>query len=362
MFTKIHTVLKNLPRMSRSIIAVFIYGFALSACTISRQVVSQPERTVGTAAVQDRAVGASASNDPAATSLAAVADATLQPTIAAATNEPASKLLTGPEPAATALISSHRVVAGDTLTQIAERYAVSVAALLRANDLPNPNLLEVGQIIALPAPPVDYTPAIHILPDSLLVRSITARDFDVDAFINSHVGGLKDLTVHLTKSRLDGTTESGQFSASEIISRVSLEYSVDPRILIAVLEYAAGMLTEGSLDEETRLFPLRHAEAYNRMQRAGLYNQLSWLADQLNQGYYGWKYRGEVILELSDGSRLFFEPNLNAGTVAVQRVLAQLPRVPDWRQASGEAGIVQMYQDLFGDPDQLAHETVPSRN
>ena len=61
-----------------------------------------------------------------------------------------------------------------------------MASLLRANDLPNPNLLEVGQIIALPAPPVDYTPAFHILPDSLLVRSLTAAEFDVDAFVNSH--------------------------------------------------------------------------------------------------------------------------------------------------------------------------------
>ena len=279
---------------------------------------------------------------------------------AASLNEPASSLATGPAPEATPLTSSHRVVAGDTLTQIAERYGVSVASLLRVNDLPNPNLLEVGQIIALPSPPVDYTPAFHILPDSLLVRSLTAADFDVESFVNSHTGALKDLTVHLTKTRFDGSTESGRFSAGEIIERVSLEYSVDPRILIAVLEYATGMLTQSELDEETKLFPLRPAEAYNRMRRAGLYNQLSWLADQLNQGYYGWKYRGEAILELADGSRLYYEPNLNAGAAAIQRVLAQLPSVADWRQASGETGIHQTYRQLFGDPAQLAHETVPA--
>ena len=366
MFAKLRISLSLICRLSCAIAAVCVVGVVLSSCTISHQVESQPEARVGEAAAGDQSqtdqtASDSAGNDDDGAAPVSAEDVAAQPTIAAATaNEPANKLATGPEPIATALISSHRVVAGDTLTRIAERYGVSVASLMRANNLSNPNLLHVGQIITLPAPPVDYTPAFRILPDSLLLRSITAGDFDVERFISSHVGALKELTVHLNKTRFDGSTESGSFSAGEIVERVSLEYSVDPRILIAVLEYATGMLTQSAIDEETRLFPLRRAEVYNRVQRAGLYNQLSWLADQLNQGYYGWKYRGEVIIELDDGSRLYYEPNLNAGTVALQHVLAQLPSVADWRQASGEAGIYQTYLALFGDPEQLAHETVPA--
>ena len=359
MFIKFHIALKFIFRLSLAFAAVCICSVVLLGCTISRRVESQPEGRSGDAAVEEQS-----GTVPPATEVATNGedepslDSATDPI--ASTNEPANRLATGTEPGATALISSHRVVAGDTLTRIAERYGVSVAALLRANDLPNPNLLKVGQIITLPAPPVDYTPSFHILPDSLLVRSKTAGGFDVGAFVNSHGGALKDLTVHLNETRFDGTSESGRFSAGEIIERVSLEYSVDPRILIAFLEYVARMLTESELDEEMGLFPLRQPETLYRMQRAGLYNQLSWLADQLNQGYYGWKYRGEVILELVDGSRLFYEANLNAGTVAVQHVLAQLPSVADWRQASGEAGIYETYRLLFGDPQQLAHETVPA--
>lgn len=366
MFAQLHIPLNEIRSLPLAIAAVCICALVLSGCTISRQVKSQPATGPRDIAAEEQAnthqtESDAADHDRIQTTLTAPDDAGSGDSSAtAASNEPASQLATGPEPEATPLISSHRVVAGDTLTRIAERYGVPVASLLRANDLPNPNLLEVGQIIALPAPPVDYTPAFHILPDSLLVRSKTAGNFDVDAFINSHRGALRDLTVHLTETRFDGSTESGAFSASDIIKRVSLEYSVDPRILIAFLEYAAGMLTENALDEETRLFPLRQAEAYNRVQRAGLYNQLSWLADRLNQGYYGWKYRGEAILEQSDGSRLFYEPNLNPGTVAVQYVLAQLPTVSDWRQASSEDGIYQTYRRLFGDPAALAQETVPA--
>ena len=364
MFAKLRINLSLICRLSCAIAAVFVVGVVLSSCTISHQVESQPEARAGDAAAGDQSqtdqtASDSAGNDDDGAAPVSAEDVAAQPTVAAATaNGPANNLATGPEPVATAPISSHRVVAGDTLTRIAERYGLSVASLMRANNLSNPNLLHVGQIISLPAPPVDYTPAFRILPDSLLVRSITAGDFDVERFISSHEGALKALTVHLTKTRFDGTTESGSFSAAEIVERVSLEYSVDPRILIAFLEFATGMLTQSAVDEETKLFPLRQAEAYNRVQRAGLYNQLSWLADQLNQGYYGWKYRGEVIIELDDGSRLYYEPNLNAGTVAVQHVLAQLPSVADWRQASGEAGIYQIYLKLYGDPERLAHETV----
>ncbi len=365
MFMRLRVALMTNCPLFLAFFALCICGAALGGCTVSRQTLSQPNTRGGDTTVADGSLNVqSAPEDadsggeapaPAVTALPAA-----QPTVAAPANESANSLAAGPEPRATALISSHRVIAGDTLTRIAERYGVSVASLLRANDLPNPNLLYVGQTITLPAAPVDYTPAFHILPDSLLVRSITAGDFDIDAFINSYEGALKDMTVHLNETRFDGTSKPGRFSAGDIIKRVSLEYSVDPRILIAVLEYAAGMLTESALDEETLLFPLRQPDTIYRLQRAGLYNQVSWLADQLNQGYYGWKYRGETVLELEDGSRLLYEPNLNAGTVAVQHVLAQLPSVADWRQASSEAGINETYRRLFGDPPQLAHETVPT--
>ena len=44
------------------------------------------------------------------------------------------------------------VQAGDTLGSIAQRYGVSLAALMQANGLADPNLLTVGMTLDIPAP------------------------------------------------------------------------------------------------------------------------------------------------------------------------------------------------------------------
>ena len=148
--------------------------------------------------------------------------------------------------------------------------------------------------------------------------------------------------------------------ASDVIERVSQEYSIDARVLLAFLEHFAGLVTQRSVDTQAKLYPLLAPEDTSRIDRAGLYAQLSWLADRLNQGYYGWKYRGENVLELLDGSRLYYAPGLNAGTVAVQHALAQMPQASEWRQDSGDEGIFRTYTELFGDPFTDDYETVPA--
>jgi cell wall-associated NlpC family hydrolase len=45
----------------------------------------------------------------------------------------------------------HKVAAGESLWQIARRYGVSVAALVAANDIPNPNLIHPGIELIVPA-------------------------------------------------------------------------------------------------------------------------------------------------------------------------------------------------------------------
>ncbi|MGI6207847.1 MAG: LysM peptidoglycan-binding domain-containing protein [Anaerolineae bacterium] len=56
-----------------------------------------------------------------------------------------------PEPEPTAPARVHVVQAGETLSGIAERYGVSLQALIEANDIANPSLVVVGQELVIPS-------------------------------------------------------------------------------------------------------------------------------------------------------------------------------------------------------------------
>lgn len=256
--------------------------------------------------------------------------------------------------------SAHTVRAGDTLTRIAERYDVSIRALLNANDLPNPDYLEVGQVLKLPEQPVDYTSAFRILPDSRLVRSVGASSFDIERFVGAQPGALRGMTVIMPTRQADGSARSEQMTGSQIIDRVSREYSVDARVLLAFLEYIARLVSDPAADGDAQLYPLLAAEPSAGRRSEGLYNQVSWLADQLNEGYYGWKYRGKTVLDAPDGSRLYFHSDLNAGSIAVQYALAQFRSAGEWETDISADGIGETYRRLFGDPFAEALETVPA--
>lgn len=64
----------------------------------------------------------------------------------------AGVLLVAPAPVSRAQPGEHVVERGDTLRGIAERYGISLADLLAANDLPNPDLILIGQALRLSAP------------------------------------------------------------------------------------------------------------------------------------------------------------------------------------------------------------------
>lgn len=47
-------------------------------------------------------------------------------------------------------IIEHKVKKGETLTKIAKKYDVTVAAIVRANNIPNPDIIRIGQVLTIP--------------------------------------------------------------------------------------------------------------------------------------------------------------------------------------------------------------------
>jgi LysM repeat protein len=237
------------------------------------------------------------------------------------------------------------VQAGDTLSAIAASAGTSVQSLQTLNNLDDPNNLFVGQVLLLPAPPEATGSSFRILPDSRLVRAPGSGAFDVDGFIAAQPGFIRTAT-----DRVDDNI----LTAAQIVRRVSLEYSVDARLLLALLEYRGGWLTDPNPIEQVKTYPLGAPASPLGFDRNGLYRQLTWGADNLNRGYYTWKQGRLDTLEFTDGARIRLSPEINAATAGVQYMLSLYSDYPTWVRSVAVDGLFGIYQQLMGDPNEGA--------
>jgi murein DD-endopeptidase MepM/ murein hydrolase activator NlpD len=235
---------------------------------------------------------------------------------------------------------------GDTLSGLAALFGTTVAEILRLNPSLNENaVLTVGQVIAMPSRPLQTTPNFKIIPDSELVYSPGLRGFDVAAYIRFQPGFIRVYSENVGGGRF--------MSGAEIVQFVAQSASVNPRLLLALLEYRSGWITNPVPSGDALTYPM----GYRSERARSLLSQLDWAAAQLNGGYYGWRTRGLSTLEFPDRSRLAFAPELNGGTVAVQNYLAKsaLSR-EQWLHDVSPSGFFTTYMALFGDPFRYAIE------
>ena len=238
----------------------------------------------------------------------------------------------------------YSVQAGDTLGLIAQRYGVSLEEVIEANSIANPNLLEVGQGLVIPvATPFGAALEFKIIPDSELVYGPSSAQFDIAQFIQSQGGYLARY-----KEEFDEVTLSG----AQIVERVAQDYSVNPRLLLAALEYQSGWVSQANPDKSTLEYPIGVRDEW----RKDLYRQLTWTANQLNLGFYLWRVNAVSTWLLGDGSVVPVAPSINAGTAGVQQFFAPLYGRQDWERAVTADGFFATYNALFGYPFDLAIE------
>lgn len=56
---------------------------------------------------------------------------------------------------------THTVKKGETLSRIAKKYGASVSTLVSYNRIPDPNRINVGQVIKIPEPDTEIIELIH---------------------------------------------------------------------------------------------------------------------------------------------------------------------------------------------------------
>ncbi len=252
-------------------------------------------------------------------------------------------------------VEVYTIQRGDTLNVIGSQYGVSAEEIAKANDLTITDTLFVGQVLNIPVPakPV-YGPALKILPDSELVYGPGDAGFDLEGFIAGQGGYLATYSEDVPGYALDGLSEFHTLTGTEIVRIISARYSVSPRLLLAVLEFQSGWVTDPEPREATLQYPMRRAE----QGREGLFRQLTWSANQLNNGYYAWKSGSLISFGFDAGVSRIVAPTLNPGTVGVQSLFSRLMPASEWERAVAADGFPATYQGLFGDPFTRAIEPV----
>ena len=240
----------------------------------------------------------------------------------------------------------YTVQAGDSLGPIAQRYLVSVNHIVEENDLDNPDLLEIGQVLVIPPPqPVGTATDFKLIPNSEFVYSPGSLDFDTASFVRQTGGYLAGYAEEVGDVTLTGI---------QIVERIAREFSINPRLLLAVLEYQSGWVTDQQPEESTLVYPMGVPSPW----REGLYKQLAWAANNLNRGYYLWRVNGLAVWVLADGNVLHISPIINPGTAAVQHMFSQLYELEEWEQAVSPDGVFSTYNDLFGNPFAFTYEPI----
>ncbi len=242
-----------------------------------------------------------------------------------------------PLPTPRDFLDQYTVQAGDTLGTIAGAYGITLEALMQANGLNETSILSVGMVLTIPPVEVDPNPgsSFKLIPDSELVYGPATIEFDLTSFIQEHDGYLANYSQDVDGQYLTGT---------QIVARVAQSYSVNPRVLLALLEYRSGWVTDPAPQNVD--YPLGFYDTYY----AGLYRQMAWTANNLNRGYYLWGVNAISTLPLSDGSYVPLDATINAGTAALQYFLSLFNNRPFWDYDVSALGFFETYNKLFGYP------------
>jgi len=229
---------------------------------------------------------------------------------------------------------------GDTLPALAVRFNTTVEEILEANPFipQSATTMPPGMPMKIP---IYYTPfwgtPFKILPDSLFINGPAQIGFDTAEFIASQPGWLNSYREYAAEANR---------SAAEIIDLVALKFSLSPRLLLSLLEYQSGALTVAEPDPQALTYPL----GFRSRIRRGLYRQLVWAANILNNGYYGWRIGKLTSIEFPDGRQMRFDPWQNAATVSLHYFFNTLLPQEAYEVATSPTGLAQTYASLFGDP------------
>lgn len=229
---------------------------------------------------------------------------------------------------------------GDTLSALALRFNTQTSEIRQANPIipETTTTLPPGMPVKIP---IYYLPfwgsSYQILPDSLFVNGPAQVGFSSVDYVNASNGWLKNFRSYAADQWRSG---------AEIVDYVAKNFSISPRLLLALLEYQAGALSQPYMPADVDQYILGYSDYLHK----GLYLQLVKAANDLNNGYYGWRDGSLLQIELKDGTLEQIDPWQNAASAALHYYF-NLHFKPDaYARSVASDGFAATYKTLFGDP------------
>jgi hypothetical protein len=227
---------------------------------------------------------------------------------------------------------------GDTLAGLSGRFGYELGELQLEPGTPPQAYLPIGQPLYIPDRLTELSPAQLLLADAELVYSPTAADFDTAVYVRQAGGYLNEHSE---------TIEEGEvLNGVEIVQKVASELSINPRLLLAIIDARSGWLFDHPAGAENERFPI----GFHIPGREGLYEELRIAATQLNVAYYGWRAGDFTTIEFEKGSVLRLHPTLNAGSAAIMHLFTYFSDWERWADVLyGPESFSFRYHNLFGD-------------
>lgn len=227
---------------------------------------------------------------------------------------------------------------GDILAAVALRFGVDPAEIVSNQPLDPTGYLPQSTLLGIPNRLENVESAAWLLPDSEVVNSPSAGDFDLPGYIQGAGGYL---------SRYAETIAGESHTGAEILQRVATEASINPRLLLAILQYQSGWVLGEPFNDADRIYPI----GFNIPDRTGLYEELLMAASHIGIGYYGWRAGSLLEIRFPDKTTARFSPEINAGTAALHLLFSRLHNRPAWEAALfGSQSLPVLQAAMFGDP------------
>jgi len=237
---------------------------------------------------------------------------------------------------------------GDNLDLLSLRFGTTPSEILFSNpEIPKDiTTLPPGYPMKMPIYYIPFWgPSYQIIPDAAFVYGPDLLDFDLHVFLDSTNGWFKHYGAFIQEKYRN---------AAGIIKYYAENYSLNPKLLLALVEYQTGALSNPERDPSQESTFLGFENYHSSVEL-----QISYAADLLNDGFYRY-FNGELTsLVLENGIIENIDPWQNSATVALHYYFSQVYQGEAYKKAIGPDGFAKTFKDLFGDPWQRNLTVLP---